>query len=376
MENLVVIFGGQSTEHDISIISAVQAMENIDRKKYKIYPVYVDKNGEWWTGKKLENIESFKDFNTKKLQKVCIVPNYQYLYKKSLHSTKIITKIDCIFNIFHGKNGEDGTMQSLFTLCKIPYTSPETLGSSVGMDKIVQKSIFKALSIDIIDCFWFTKDEYYNDENKILANKNFEYPKIVKPSSLGSSIGINICDNENQLEEAIDLALKFDDRIIIEKALLNIKEINIALFKVGDEIIFSGLEQPKNWKHLLDFEQKYISTKSKILVGNSKVKINKKVYQKIKENAQKVYKLLDLKGVVRFDFMLDKDTKKLYLNEINTIPGSNAFYLFKENGISYSKLIDMMINEAKNNFYQKSKNQTIYASNVLKTTKKGTKIKK
>ena len=376
MENLVVIFGGQSTEHDISIISALQAIENIDEKKYKIYPVYVDKQGEWWTGKNLININFYSNFNNKKLKKVCIVPNSNFLYQKRLHSTKIITKIDCILCIFHGKNGEDGTMQSLFELCKIPYTSPKVLGSCIGIDKIIQKQLYRSLNIDVVDYYWFTKTDYFNNENEFLDNKDFDYPKIVKPCNLGSSIGITICNNREELECAIDLALKFDDRVIVEKALTNIKEINIELFKKGEEILFSGIEQPKNWKNFLDFEQKYISTKSKLLIGNSKVKIGKRILKKLQCQALKIYKLLDLSGIVRFDFMLDKTSKILYINEINTIPGSNAFYLWKENGINYTQLIDMMIDEAKNEFYKRQKNQIIYASDVLKSMKNGTKIKK
>ena len=376
MENLVVIFGGQSTEHDISIISAVQAMENIDSRRYKIYPVYVDKQGEWWSGEKLKDIETYKNFSTKKLKKVCIVPNSNYLCKKSLHSTKIITKIDCIFNIFHGKNGEDGTMQSLFELCKIPYTSTGVLGSSVGMDKIVQKSIYKDLELNVIDYFWFSKNEFYDDENKILDNNNFDYPKIVKPCSLGSSIGIKVCNNKQELENAINVALKYDDRVLVEKALTNFREINIALFKRNDEILFSGVEQPKNWKEFLDFEEKYLSTKSKLVVGSKNVKISNDLLNEIKEKTKSVYKLLDLKGVVRFDFMIDNDSKRLYINEINTIPGSNAFYLWKEANITYTKLIDMMVSEAKNDFYNKQKNQILYVSDVIKNAKNGTKIRK
>lgn len=368
MENLVVIFGGESTEHDISIISALQAMENLDKSKYNILPVYVSKSGEWYYGGKLKDIKIYKTDDYKKLKKVCIVPVSQWLYAKTLHGYKKLTKIDCILAVFHGKNGEDGTMQGLFELAKIPYTSSDVLGCSIGMDKIIQKQIFAYNKVPILPFYWFTKSEYLKNKDEILNNTEFDFPKIVKPCNLGSSIGINVCKNIEQLENAIEVALKFDNKVVVEKALTNFKEINISVMQDIDELLVSDIEQPKNWKEFLDFEEKYLASinkSSKTATKKSKIKISKTLLADISGYSKSLYRNLGLKGVVRFDYMIDKDTNRLYLNEINVIPGSLAFYLWENIGIRYSNLLDKMIENAKQEQTKKEKLQTIYISDVL-----------
>lgn len=369
MENIAVIFGGESTEHDISIISALQAIENLDKVKYKIFPVYINKHGKWLYGDKLTRIETFKNFNEKKLKKVCIVPQSNWLYAKTALSYKKITKIDCALLILHGKNGEDGTMQGLLQLAKIPYTSCNTLGSAIGMDKLILKLMFNSMNLNVLPYFWFNKADYENKKDEIIHNTEFDFPKIVKPCNLGSSIGINVCEDEVSLEKAIDIAFQFDNKIIVEKALTNFKEINISCLRNGTSLILSDIEQPKNWKKFLDFEEKYLTTQSKstnkTCNKNKKIKISKKHLSYIQKSALEIYNTLNLSGVVRFDYMIDKQSNNVYINEINTIPGSLSYYLWQKLNINFTRLLDILINEAKETMAKENSLKTIYISDVL-----------
>ena len=366
MENIAIIFGGESTEHDISIISALQAGENLNKQKYNITYIYISKKGEWFSGKELSNINFFKNFNEKMLKKVCIVPMDNRLYVKKIGGYKPITKIDCALLILHGKNGEDGTMQGLLELAKIPYTSPNVLGSSLGMDKIIMKQFFKANNLKVLPYYSFSKSEYFSNYEEILNNNEFDFPKIVKPCSLGSSIGINLCENVEELENAIDIAFQFDERVVVEKALTDFKEINISCLKNKEDIMLSDVEQPKNWKKFLDFEEKYLAdNNSKAPQQTETVKISNKSLKIIKSAASKIYKKLNLTGVVRLDFMIDDNTNLIYINEINTIPGSLSFYLWKNNGYTFEKLLDLLISQAKYEFQKKQQIKTIYISDVL-----------
>lgn len=375
MENILVMFGGESTEHDISIISALQAMENLDKTKYNIMPFYIDKQGNFLAGKLLNDIKFLKNINYSKADKVYFKPNSNYLYAKGKFKEKKVFKIDVAIPIFHGKNGEDGVVQGMLKLSKIPFACCGILGLSVGMDKIVQKHIFKALNIPIIDFFWFDKKEYELNKQSILNNNDFDFPKIVKPCNLGSSIGINIANSKEELMQAIEIALHFDNKIIVEKALTDFKEINIALLKKYDEILFSDIEQPKNWKKFLDFDEKYMSNikSNKLNKDKKKIKVSEKLLKTIKDYSNKVYKLLDAQGTVRFDYIYDKKDKKIYLNEINTIPGSLSFYLWKNHNLEYKDLLNILIEQAKYESLQEKQISTIYISDVLNLSSKGVK---
>lgn len=369
MENILVMFGGESTEHDISIISALQAIENLDKSKYNIMPFYIDKNGNFLAGEKLKELGFLKNIDYKKVKNVYFKPNSNFLYAKGKFKEIKLFKVDVALPIFHGKNGEDGVVQGLLKLSKIPFASCDILGCSVGMDKIVQKHIYKSLDIPVLEHFWFDKAEYLKNPEEILNNNEFDFPKIVKPSNLGSSIGINIANNKQELKNAIDIALNFDKKIIVERALTNFKEINIALLKQDDEILFSDIEQPRNWKRFLDFDEKYMSNiktgKSSTEKQQKKVAINAKLLNDIKKFSLKVYRLLDAKGTIRFDYIYDKIDKKIYLNEINVIPGSLSFYLWKNHNFEYKQLLDILINQAKIEDKREKEISTIYISDVL-----------
>lgn len=354
MKNIVVIFGGKSTEHDISIISAFQVMQNLNRKKYNIIPVYISKNSKWFYGKKLFSLNSFKNFSTKGLSEVSILPNSNFLFKKSIAGYIKFKKIDVVIPVLHGMNGEDGTIQGLLELSNIPYSSCGVLSSSIGMDKVVMKKFFESIDIPICEYQTILKYELPDFKESDLL---IDFPIIIKPANLGSSIGISMCNNFNELLEGLKVAFSFDNKVVIEKAIVNLKEINISVVGYKNQIEVSVTEEPKSWHEFLNFEDKYISnatknssksgaTSSKGMATNKRIipaRISKKNIQLIENYSRRIFKKLDCKGVIRIDFMYDKLYKKLYCNEINTIPGSFAFYLWQENGVSFTHLLDKLV---------------------------------
>lgn len=368
MKNLVVIFGGKSTEHDISILTACQVMSAIDSKKYNINPIYIDNKGEWYGGDELKNVTFYKKFNTKKLKSVAILPCSDFLWQKGLGGYKKLCKIDCAIVSCHGKNGEDGTVQGLLELANIPYTSSGVLGSCVGLDKIAMKKLFSSENLPICPFIAVNKSQFKSVEDLLLQ---IDLPVIVKPSRLGSSIGISVAKTIDELKEAVDLAFMFDENIIVEKLVENLKEINISVLGDGVNAVCSVTEEPQNRGEFLSFSSKYLSGAknenngmqniSRIMPAN----IDNQTIRNIENLAKKIFALLDCKGVVRIDFMQNTQTNELFVNEINTIPGSFAFYLWEKTGLSFEKLIDRLIEIAINSNQSQNKLTSSFSSCVL-----------
>ena len=350
--NIAVIFGGESCEHDISIITGVQLIKNINEYLYNIVPIYIDKNGRWLTGKKLCDIDDFSNF-LEKLDEVAFVPNSDNLYVKSGKKYKKKFAIDMAILCMHGQRGEDGSVSGILEMSKIPYSSCSMLASSVGMDKIIFKKLLQGMGINCIESISVLKNEYDENEEKVLAEIcDFGYPIIIKPSRQGSSIGINICKSIEMLKDCLDNSFMYDERLLIEKFVDVKKEVNIAIFKHKSNLIYSETEEPVYNSEILGFDEKYQKNSEgfESIKRISPAKITKTQEDYIKNTAKKVYDILDMFGVVRFDFIIDKGNE-VYLNEVNTIPGSMANYLFKSQ-LSYEKLIDNMI---LNGFIRKDK---------------------
>lgn len=419
MKNLVVIFGGKSTEHEISILSCMQVMENLDKNKYNIYPIYITKQGEWLFAKQLNNIDALKHFDKTKCERVAILPDSDYLFVKKFGGYKKFVKIDCAFLVMHGVNGEDGTVQGLMELANIPYTSCGVMASSIGMSKNMQKLVFKALDIPTAPYFELTKQEYSR-----LADVDMErymFPLVVKPDKLGSSIGISFCKDISELKTALNLAFKFDDVVVIEKAILDMKEINISVLGGDGEILFSETEQPQLKHSILTFADKYLSnqksgkiqkngtksakntqklTKKSLFLKKSKNilvfdgdknnhKLGTKLVNKsnklgmanlsrtvpanidsgtlklVKDYAQTIFKTLECKGVIRIDFLFDNAEQKLYVNEINTIPGSLAFYLWEYKNLSFTHQLDKIVDLAISTNISKNNRLLTFESHVI-----------
>ncbi|HEY8390685.1 MAG TPA: D-alanine--D-alanine ligase family protein [Clostridia bacterium] len=369
-KNLLIIFGGKSCEHDISIITAHQAMDFADENKYNVYPIYIDINGLFLYGPKLKSFEFCKDIDYHQLETIYFKPSDKNVYYKK---NKVLCKADAALLCVHGLNCEDGTLQGMLEMSGIPYTSSGVLGSSLGMDKIAMKMFFKGLGLKILPYVWTYKEEYYS----IFGNKAFwdkineiGYPLIVKPSNLGSSIGITRASDEESLKSAMDIAFKFDNRVVVEQALTDFIEVNCSVLGSSLEQKASVCERPLSWQAFLSFEDKYLTKGAKMGgMDNLKRKLPADIPEEQSQNIQRqsleVFRALNCKGVVRIDYIIDKTDQTIYINEINTIPGSLSYYLWDYSGIDFFDLIDRLVEHALYEADQKRYLKYAYVSNVL-----------
>jgi len=361
--NIAVFFGCRSVEHEVSIISAVQAMNSIDKDKYDVIPVYVTKSGKMFTGSELFTIENFRDI--KKLLESCFEVTFlrndtgvvmRYL-KNGFFNKKSDVSVDVAFPIVHGTNCEDGTMAGYFEFLGIPYISCDIISAAVGMDKSVFKDVLINAGLPTLPCFTFRSREYLINKEEI-AKKIAEkvgFPLIVKPVNLGSSVGISKVKTADELIEAIDLAASFADKILAEKAIENLREINCSVLGDADECEASVCEEPFMTDEILSYEDKYLGgSKGSKQSGASKgmaslgrkipADISKEKSDEIRDISCKIFKAMGASGVVRIDFLLDTaDNDKIYANEINTIPGSLAFYLWEATGLKYTNMLDKLV---------------------------------
>ena len=408
MKNIGVIFGGVTCEHEVSIVTGLQLIENMDKTKYKVYPIYIHTDGEWYIGDKLLDPKIYEDFDTYKsgLEKGYIPPTKQgfVIERKGFLLKNDFIKLDVVIPAMHGMNGEDGSLQGLLELANIPYTSSGILGASVGMDKILMKKVFESHIIPVLPYTYFIRDEWEKSKDVIIAQIEavLKYPMFVKPSNLGSSIGISKATNREKLIEAIDVAVNYDERIIVENGVDNLTEVNCSALGRGDDVKVSVCEQPISWKEFLTFDEKYLNggktggakntgaKSARLKIGGAKsnsgmqnmsrkvpADITEEQTKEVKRLTEDVFKALNSKGVVRVDFIIDNDDGKVYVNEINTIPGSFAFYLWEYEGMEYRELIDKIIEYAEAENAEKNKNVYTYSSDIIKAASsalhKGTK---
>lgn len=354
-----VLFGGKSVEHEVSIISAIQAIRYINKDKYDVVPIYVTKNNEMYVGEDIGNIEKYKNIKEllKNSQRVVLLSNndkleiYKFPFKKLANN--YCDYIDVAFPIVHGTNVEDGTLQGYLKTLNVPFVGCDVTSSAIGMDKYVMKTVLKDNNIPVLNCMRFDFNEYNTDAKKVVSDveENIEYPVIVKPINLGSSVGIKMAHNKEELFEALDYAFSFAKNILVEKAIMNLKEINCSVLGDYEEAFASECEEPIGSDEILSYEDKYISGGSKKTGSKGMTSLDRKlpaeisdeVKAKIQELAIKTFKALGCNGVSRIDFMIDKDTDEVYVNEINTIPGSLSFYLWKATGMNYEELLDKLI---------------------------------
>ena len=375
-----VIFGGETVEHEVSVITAVQAMEHINQDKYEIVPIYISKNRIWYTSPMLMDIEVYKDFNDLKRYAKQVVltkigdkfylQNTKGLFKRN------ITDIDIAFPIVHGNNVEDGTLQGYLDSVGIPYVGSKVLGSALGQDKVVMKQVFKDMGLPIVDYTWFFDSEYADDCEKIFTNvKKLGYPVIVKPATLGSSVGITFVKEEKDLANAIEEAMKYDVKVVVEKAVKNLVEVNCSVLGNYSYQEASVIEEVTSDDEFLTFADKYIGGSKGKLKGPSKgmasasriipARISKEMTENIQETSKQAFKALNLGGVCRIDYLIDKKTNKYYINEPNTIPGSLAFYLWEKTNKKYEDLLDEMITLCIKDYKNRHKKIYSFESNIL-----------
>ena len=360
--NVAFFYGCRSVEHEVSIISAVQAMRAIDRDKYDITPIYVTKDGEMFTGDALFTIEEYRNIPAllKKCRKVELSrENNQVVMrdeKRGLFSNKKPIVIDVAFPVVHGTNCEDGTIQGYFEYLGLPFVGCDIISSAVGMDKAIFKDVLKAAGLPVLDCIRFRARRYMSDKESLVneIKAKIGFPLIVKPINLGSSVGISKVDNEAELDEAIMLALSFADNILVERAVIAIREINCSVLGDADNCEASVCEEPFMNDEILSYEDKYMSNSKNGGQSKGMASLGRKIPADLSEEksaeirklACEIFKTLGANGVVRIDFIIDTATDTVYANEINTIPGSLAFYLWEATGVAYKELCNKLIDLA------------------------------
>ena len=358
MYNIGVIYGSRTCEHDVSIISALQAAQALDIKNYNITYIYIGREGTWYTGEALADVKFYEHFDAAKLTRVLPAGEngklvlYHLPEKKKLFggaAAERVAVLDVVMPVLHGLNGEDGTLQGMLELFDVPYTSAGVMGSAVGMDKITMKLLFKGCGFPVIEGVWFDRGRWSRERDGVMdeCEDKLGFPLIVKPANLGSSIGINIAHDRNQLEDAIETAAAYDHRILVEKAVSPLREVNCAVLGYGDHVETSELEMPVTQEEFLTFRGKYMCNAKGAGGMASQVRlipapISEQAAQTVRDLAVRAFRAMDLKGVVRIDFILDEN-ENVFINEANTIPGSLAFYLWEPKGVSFSALLDGMV---------------------------------
>ena len=358
MYNIGVIYGSRTCEHDVSIISALQAAQALDKKKYNVTYIYIGREGTWYTGEALADVKFYEHFDPEKVTRVLPAGEnsklvlYHLPEKKKLFggvAAERVAVLDVVMPVLHGLNGEDGTLQGMLELFDVPYTSAGVMGSAVGMDKITMKLLFKGCGFPVVEGVWFDRGRWSRERDGVMdeCEDRLGFPLIVKPANLGSSIGINIAHDRNQLEDAIETAAAYDHRILVEKAVTPLREVNCSVLGYGDHVETSELEMPVTQEEFLTFEGKYTRNAKGAGGMASQVRIipapiSEKAAETVRDLAVRAFRAMDLKGVVRIDFILDKD-ENVFINEANTIPGSLAFYLWEPKGIPFVALVDGMV---------------------------------
>ena len=365
---LGVIFGGRSVEHEISIITANQAMSNINQEKYEIVPIYISKKGLMYTGEQLLDLKSYRDLDKllKELTQVSIINDGTNInvvrFPMKKFGDNVINTIDVAFPTMHGTNGEDGSIAGFLETLNIPYIGCDMLSASIGMDKIMMRRVLKEVGIPSLDYIAFYSCDYIKNEDKYInqVEEKLRYPVIVKAGNLGSSVGIKKAKDRASLVEAIEYSMQFSDRVMIENAIVNLKEVNCSVLGDVSNAMPSECEEPVGSDEILSYTDKYMSG-SKTKAGNVEnnggakqgmaslkrklpAEISDEMKAEIQKYAVETFKVLGCNGVSRIDFLVDKDTNEIYVNEINTIPGALSYYLWEATGKTFAEEIDDLVN--------------------------------
>lgn len=380
-----VIFGGRSVEHEISVISAQQAISAFDKNAYAITPIYITKAGKWYTGDALMNVDNYKNLDQLLAQstEIYLSPTFGdfnlYPVKTGLFGKKDLGKIDVAFPVIHGTNGEDGTLQGLLELKGIPFVGCNVLSSAVGMDKIMMKMVLKESGLPVVDYTWFTDRSWHTNQDAIIAKvKEIGFPVIIKPSNLGSSVGVSKATDEKQLLEAVELAGSFSSRILVERMVQNLKEINCSVLGDANEQASSVCEEPLGAGDILSYKDKYVNNAkgsggSKGMTSTKRqipANIPVELSDKIQNLAKETFRILDCSGVSRIDFLTDTQTGDVYVNEINTIPGSLSFYLWEATDKKFDRLLKDLVDTAMKRQRERQNLLISYSENIfsMKTT--------
>ena len=378
MKTTVAVFmGGKSVEHEVSIISALQVVHAIDKEKYEVVPIYISKENKFYSSEKLKDISTFKDMEV--LKKECDEVYFTHENgRMNINKTKgifgkVLAKVDVVFPVVHGINVEDGTLQGFLEMYNIPYVGCDVGASAVGMNKIFFKKIIKESGLPTIDYAEIHKVDFNTDETKVQKEviEKLGLPIILKPADLGSSVGIKVVKSEEDFREAVEFVFEFTDKILVEKCITNLREINASVLGNYEECEVSFLEEPVKQDEILSFEDKYMSeggskggksTGMSSLTRKLPAELSDGMEKNIIDMSKKVFKALNCEGIARIDYIIDQDKNNVFVNEINTIPGSVSFYLWEPKGVKFDELCDRAIKLAISRAARREK--IIYSNNV------------
>lgn len=367
--NIGLFFGGMSVEHEVSIISGIQAFHAFDKEKYQVIPIYITKDNEMYTGEGISEIREYRDIPKllSKSTRIILVSEkgrckiIQYPAKRFGNSC--LGEIDVAFPVVHGTNVEDGTLQGMLSMLKVPFAGPDLTSSALCMDKYAMKVVLAARGIPVLDGSSIDLSRYRTEPESVMEEleQAYSYPMIVKPINLGSSIGIRIARDRRSLGEALDHAFGFAMQVVVERAIVHLREINCSVLGDHQQAEASECEEPINSSEILSYEDKYMSGGSSAKgqpgskTGGSRksggagpgriipADLPAETRERIRELAVQTFQVLNCNGVARVDFMIDEDTGQILVNEINTIPGSLSFYLWEPVGVPYPQLVDRMV---------------------------------
>jgi D-alanine-D-alanine ligase len=377
-KNLVIAFGGMSPEHEVSVLTALQAAAALKDSSYSLIPLYITKSGRWLTGKSLLELESFKDL--KKIESECIACTFsqndlgQPVLKElagSWFSKGISHPVYALLAAFHGSDGENGAFQGICETFNIPYTGSGVLASAIGMDKVRAKDLCRSHNLPVVDGIDFHEPEWVKNSDEIIKRAEaLHYPLVIKPVHLGSSIGVEVVWDRDALIQAVETAFRYDAHILIEKAIKPLTEVNCSVMGTPDDNLASVCERPVGEEELLSFRDKYMRETggAKGMASADRVipaDIDEGLNRSIQETSRSIFRIFGCSGLARLDFLVNSESGEFYFNEINTIPGSFSFYLWKESGFAYPELLEKLIGIALERNRAKNGRIQSYETNLL-----------
>lgn len=377
-------FGGRSTEHEVSVITALQAYEHLNKEKYEVIPIYISKAGDFYTNEKFLNLKSFKDVNGLLLSSTKIVVGRKegsggFFSLGGLRPK--FTPLDVVFPIFHGSFGEDGAVQGLFEMHQLPYVGLNVTGAAIGMDKIASKAIFQALGLQVGKFVAIHRRDWIDDQQKCLnqITQSLKFPLFVKPATIGSSIGVNKANDLDKLTFTIEVAAVYSEKILIEESFENCIEVNCAALGYKD-VEASVCEMPIPSAEVLSFADKYQRDGGKGSKGVGMASLSRIIPAPISDSLAKniqdatitIFKAFDGCGVARIDYFVDKEKEQFWVNEVNSLPGSLAFYLWEKSGVGFPQLLDRLIAYALERAEDQKKTKYVFESGLLEQMAKTT----
>lgn len=367
-----VIFGGKSLEHEMSNLTALQAMDNIDTDKYEVVPIYITKDLVWYSSGCLRCIDSFNNYNLieRYATKVNLINKEgRFILQTSGLIKRELAELHLVIPMVHGNGMEDGTIQGYLNLVGIPYVSNNIYSSVICQDKVFTKQLLEQNNLPTVKYVWFFDNEYNKNKEELFKKiDKLSYPLIIKPATLGSSIGIITVKRKEELDTAINEVLKYDRKIVIEEKIESLVEYNISILKTNDKLYISAIEEIETKLEYRDYIDKcnlenYLNGN---IIRNVPAKITETMQEEIIDYAKKTINFLNNTGLSRIDFLYDKEKKKLYIDEINSIPSGLSHHLWEEVNISYKELLNIMINDTIKNVNKDSEMITTMNMDILK----------